>query len=52
MPCHWVSHSKMNPICIDELFKIKSFKNETVSEIKLAPTQVDEDANLKVNDQT
>ena len=38
MPFNWVGHSKINPIDVDELFRIKAFNDETDSEIKVTST--------------
>ena len=32
--CHWVGHSKMRPIDVDEFFKRKSFNYETYQTLK------------------
>ena len=37
--CHWVGYSKINPIDVAELFKIKAYNDE-------------KDSTLKVDDQT
>ena len=41
----------MNSIDVDELFKIKSFKNETGSKVQVISTQVYKYAAFKVDDQ-